>query len=1150
MKPRFQKINSNGFALVVTLSLMILLTIIAVGLLTLSSISLRSSGQGNAMATARSNAKLALMLAIGELQKTAGPDQRITAPANLVNTTAAPGITGVWKSWRPPSSSPDYAAAKTGDNFLGYLMSNPKPQDKPDPAALPAGSPDSQRLVGPGSVGTSNPKSEISAPTVAIAGANSNMASGGFSWVVLDEGVKGRIDLPPAKDAASTGEKITQVGAPARNGFEDVDGLKFLADDKKHLMEVLPKIVSLDQANLAAGDSKAIMPYFHDFTVDSYSVQSDVANGGLKTDLSVLFDSANLPGDYATRFLYSDKSTPLANPDPLWALYADYSKLYRKTTANDNPKDGLKAVVPRGYALSNIADKTLKATRYEPNMKSLKSTMLMPTVERIEMVFSLVARDAHQGRAKPDLPYQLHMMYLPVITLHNPYNVALRFTDLQVEFSDIPMGFQFMVNGQSATIGSGLTSLNDLYLGGGKKKTFGLTLSSSLTSAAEVVIGPGESRIFGKPFPPEWSFALEVEGGANGTKMFDWKNLFTNSAKIMPGIITGPKDAVGFDVDWLAPGEKAEWQKTRTSESVILLKRDDKISVRYGPKPPASAENKFSISVILVPSNAVPGTTPPVGTTQVFYRDEARLTEIVSEGTSPRFKEKRTFPAVFPKTGVDAPITAESIHEANVTPISGYSKARPFAIFSVGAKTTMEAFTQSRPVVDTGLAMQMATCDFTTSKSQGSSPLEFALVPIKAGGNAIESDKEKAFFFGGHGALNGTTSASLYEIPMAPLQSIAQLRHANGASIGSIPYVTYSVGESRAHPALPSDMVNYKPDSSRSVLDHSWLANDQLWDRYWFSTLATLEGKAYKGTVSMKELASDFYAGKSTLPNLRNSPYIPAGNTAAAVATDAVNANGKQSAAYMMTAGGFNVNSTSVAAWASVLSGLTDTDVPLASGNDENAVPAAPFLRVRQPVLGQKSGATAKERLWNSYRTLSASEVKQLAEKIVAEVRARGPFLSMAEFVNRRIGPTGELTNNGAIQSALNLSRLNVGMEANARPVTPGDVADFGWKNPEVVTGNTGAGAPGEITQGDILSAIGSFATVRSDTFRIRAYGDAKDGSGKVIARAWCEATVQRVPEYVDATDLPTVSATTTANINFGRQFKMLAFRWLHPFEI
>lgn len=50
MKPQLHSPQSRGFALVVTLSLMILLTIIAVGLLTLSSISLRASSQGNSTA--------------------------------------------------------------------------------------------------------------------------------------------------------------------------------------------------------------------------------------------------------------------------------------------------------------------------------------------------------------------------------------------------------------------------------------------------------------------------------------------------------------------------------------------------------------------------------------------------------------------------------------------------------------------------------------------------------------------------------------------------------------------------------------------------------------------------------------------------------------------------------------------------------------------------------------------------------------------------------------------------------------------------------------------------------------------------------------------------------------------------------------------
>ena len=83
--------NKSGFALVVTLSLMILLTVIAVGLLSLSSISLRQSSHSLAGAEARQNARLAMQLALGQLQSLAGQDTRVTASAKLPDTSNPPG---------------------------------------------------------------------------------------------------------------------------------------------------------------------------------------------------------------------------------------------------------------------------------------------------------------------------------------------------------------------------------------------------------------------------------------------------------------------------------------------------------------------------------------------------------------------------------------------------------------------------------------------------------------------------------------------------------------------------------------------------------------------------------------------------------------------------------------------------------------------------------------------------------------------------------------------------------------------------------------------------------------------------------------------------------------------------------------------------
>lgn len=76
-----------------------------------------------------------------------------------------------------------------------------------------------------------------------------------------------------------------------------------------------------------------------------------------------------------------------------------------------------------------------------------------------------------------------------------------------------------------------------------------------------------------------------------------------------------------------------------------------------------------------------------------------------------------------------------------------------------------------------------------------------------------------------------------------------------------------------------------------------------------------------------------------------------------------------------------------------------------------------------------------------------------------------------------------------------------------------------------------------DVTQEEIRVVLSPMLAVRSDTFRVRAYGDAAGaGNAAPEAVAYCEAIVQRTPETIDAT--------------LGRRFVVVSFRWLLPDDV
>lgn len=189
----YNRSKSQGFALVVTLSLMVLLAILAVGLLSLSSVSLRAARQGSAQAEAQANARMALMLAIGELQKSLGRDGNITAPAGILNenpeTPAPDGVThphltGVWAARQEAlGATPDY---DRNSRFKSWLVSNANSAQLGNAGFVRSGVfADPVTLALP-------PSRPGSAPGKAQAG-RMRTPSGGFAWWVGDENCKAHV---------------------------------------------------------------------------------------------------------------------------------------------------------------------------------------------------------------------------------------------------------------------------------------------------------------------------------------------------------------------------------------------------------------------------------------------------------------------------------------------------------------------------------------------------------------------------------------------------------------------------------------------------------------------------------------------------------------------------------------------------------------------------------------------------------------------------------------------------------------------------------------------------------------------------------------------------------------------------------------------
>ena len=1152
--PTQQRQSSDGFALVIALSLMAFVLLLLLSITTLVQVESQGAKAQMHRMEAEQSALLGLQLALGELQKTAGPDQRVTAtaavnPANI----GQPHLLGVWDSFKQSNATNtpiNYTVQKNGD-FVQWLSSTATIIDKTN-QVYPTTTPTNPvTLVGSGTLPppvAGDPATQyVQASTVDVLGEGGSRA-GGYAWHVFDESQKANLTLKnPVTDSnaatATDAQRVSALGTAGAPKFTALaqasNGNAFYSPLENLTAGDQEKTVSLGSSALLGGTTtfapKAASA-FHVLTTDSKSLLVDVANGGFQKDISLLFENTPLPSAYENRYIYSESDTPIEpaptrfsgaepmpSPDPKWSLLYSHYKLYDEV-----------AIVNGAYGVAASNVERDAATEY------FDEQQLLPVVSNAQFIFSLTTAEANN--TPPTVGY-LHLFIDPIITLWNPYNVELRFPKMEMEFYRFPLDINFMINGVSRATGDGYVNIANMFNAGngggwGNQDDKPYRVRIHPTTGSEIVMKPGEYRIF-SPIAP---FQRHHQ---------QWQ--YTRGVIAKEGWIPNGESG-GVGTRFLLATDDGAWAGT-VGGAWITLKGDDEVTLAVRARKVSRSDTGFDetnggeIAAYLKVFQG-DGGTHSLGTNIEVELDKNRTQVGAIE------LDFASLSGNLPDIGpLDLPTYIPNEQFVTTHGAANVGKV-PFLNASLRLKTESDSdgINDDRPSSSQWLHNGVTNPYFTTgitgdqNEPEKAHQYELTWTGMTSWSDipGVEYNPDNNRGYGGSGVTSGTgvEFAPYHQIPLAPAISLAQFSHAPLNAGGQAPLTSQIVGNSFNSPLIPlKEKAN--GGSLGTHLDHSYMANTTLFDGYFLST-ATAETGALYGTSgrSLSVVLSQFFDGSQELPN---SNFEPATNIAPAVTTQDYDTF----AQHLYNKGAFNVNSTSEEAWALFLASGTTESLPIldmltASTTFADAANSSDAAVSRfAPMIGDEVAPVldveGQDRWW-THRRLKPKDIMTLAENVVAEVKARGPFQSVAEFVNRRLTDDSATGNSGALQTAIENSNFNTDFGLDAPRNNSELTAGSG-------TGNTSDGAATQVTQADLLNRLAPSLTVRGDTFRIRAYGETENLLGQTT-KAWCEAVVQRQHDFVD--DTPSIAVPTPGSTGetFGRRFKIVSFRWLSPDEV
>lgn len=1241
-----------GFALVVSLTMLILLTLLAVGMLSLSAVTLRSSSQGVAQAEARANARLALMLAVGELQKQLGPDRRVSASAailddspgsEVVDGVANPHFLGVWDSWDTwltdrkggLAIQDTYKRGRDPSLFRGWLVSHPDAGEyRTALSAVPSA--DSVVMCGEGSAGA-DPAGHVRAGRVRLTGGG--RSGGSFAWWVADESQKARLDMEARDEASDFALAQGLALQTGRMGVEKMAGMGGFDTTS----EALAKTVSIGQAGLSAVGAAE---NFHDITSHSQGLLTDVRSGGFKGDLNLAFESEVVPEEMDGAVIFSGRpyDAPIRpmtgelggivpqNPyvAPMsWRQLREYYRLYR-----DFPGSGVMQPVvwPRGAGAKPETRRFLMGrprTDWDTGGYARQLVMLRQT-------WVIATKSEANSAAPGGIDYFL--LAIPVLTLWNPYNVTM-----MVESGEVSaLGGMYWSMAMHKRVYRGDTLLYDGQFPDTTQWANNQRPNSNLTSdqlgyrmiptesrsSSPVEFQPGEIRVF--------STDVEVLHGVRG--------------------LASP-EAMSSRHFFASPG----YTPVQNSESRVL--RGLKYQVNPGP---AGNREPLTFALRLAEAqshndNFYYGAARSAALMWNFQEVLTNNSGLVYEGGTRMSKQSEGEWHDVIRTGATSVnwVPLRQLTQAWIVRDDAANRARwgapgsppiPVGIFSVVAKSAERLSFDSTSAFAGDFrnrtwlhAPPTRLSNFLMNPNdlnRADSAYQLHFRPVNGDQEVseyLQADGRSGFFGGGYTPARGQSHISALGIPLTPITNLGsfsgvRMDHARsrvaqaddnarnpsvdksalpGRGYYNLKHLAHAgaafgpgIGNGYAHPMIDARGVYTRHDFGRDQgwqspapvaatnlpvtddhWDHLFLANEGLWDSWFCSGIVPVVANG-RVLTPKKSVAEDFFSSRPAAMSPHFQPYLR-GRTPGELA-DLVEASSSGAGrngwdvigSHILNKGQFNVNSTSKEAWKALLMSLSDRPMTVndpVSGTsvgrrDADGVVLSRHLPANS---GTAAGGPLDDHAWRGMRELSEGQIDMLAGQIVRQVKLRGPFLNMTEFINRRLSDD-DMGVVGALQAAIDWDEFNAGYSGgtsgagesiNRAYKGPGDMISEGalpaaYPNRKAATGSRFAGISGYVMQADILQGISASLSVRGDTFTIRAYGESLLPDGRVAARAWCEAVAQRMPEYVDPADEadkrfrsaaqvpgspPDLQA---ANLRFGRRFDIIAFRWLNPDEI